>query len=131
MELMMNEQALQDRLNQINERLAELLVELANRPQDHSYERQELLTEKNELLTQRRLTERALRDLNTPTPQPDPRREKFIAAEVANRREHTLAFIEKLERSGDHRQARLWRGELIGLREQVEREFPHRGNRNG
>ena len=47
---MSEKQILLDRLSEINERLAELMVELANRPQDGSYERQELLTEKNELL---------------------------------------------------------------------------------
>ena len=47
----MNEQALQDRLSEINERLAEVMIELANRPQDGSYERQEKQTERNELLT--------------------------------------------------------------------------------
>ena len=121
----MNEQALQDRLNEINERLAELMVELANRPTDGSYQRQELLTELNELKTLRRVTERAVRDLvAAPPPKPDERRQKFIDSEVANRREDTLAWIAKLERAGDHRQARLWRGELIGLREQVEKEFP-------
>ena len=120
----MIEQALQDRLHDINARLAELTIELANRPTDGSYQRQELLSEQNELKTLRRVSERALGDLTAPPLQPNKAREKFIAAEVQTRRQDTLNFIEKLERAGDHRQARLWRGELLNLREQVEKEFP-------
>ena len=122
---------LTDRLRDIAERLVALEIALANCPRDGSYERQELESEKNSLLTSRRVSERALQDLLVPAPAPDqdPRRNQrsrkaFIDAEIATRKEGTLAFIEQLERSGDHRQARLWRGELIGLREQVEREFP-------
>jgi hypothetical protein len=57
-------------------------------------------------------------------PAPDDRRERFIAREVAVRREQHEAFIAKLEREGDYRQARIWRLEILNLREQVEREFP-------
>ena len=121
---MSEKQILQDRLRDIEARLAEVRIELANRPQDNSYEHQEKQTELNGLLTAKRITERVLRDLAAPPAKPNKAREKFIAAEVANRREDTLAWIEKLERAGDHRQARLWRGELLNLRQTVEREFP-------
>ena len=121
----MNEQALQDRLREINARLRiELAIELANRPKDFSYQRQELLTEQNELNTQRRVTERAISDLAAPPAKPNPARERFIAAEVATRREGLVAWIKSLERSGDWRNARLYRQSMLELREQVEREFP-------
>lgn len=100
---MSEKEILTDRLSDIAERLVALEIALANCPRDGSYERQELETEKNELLVQRRATERALTDLNAPAPPPneDQRRsqrsrKKFIANEVANRREDTLAWIEKL-----------------------------------
>ena len=120
----MSKQILRDRLANIQVRLSELECELASRPVDGSYQRQELLSEQNDLRTQRRVTERALRDLNAPPAKPNQAREKFIIAEVQTRREGLIAWIESLERSGDWRNARLYRGELIGLREQVEREFP-------
>ena len=121
---MSEKEILTDRIADIDARLAELTIELANRPQDHSYQRQELQSEKNSLTTARRVSERALGDLTAPPPKPNERREKFIAAEVQTRREQTLAFIQNLERAGDHRQARIWRQELLTLRQQVEREFP-------
>ena len=121
---MSEKEILTDSLRDIEARLAELEIALANCPRDGSYERQELESEKNDLVTQRRVSERALGDLTAPPPQPDPRRKKFIDAEVAVRREQTLAFIGNLERAGDHRQARIWRGELLNLRAQIEREFP-------
>ena len=124
---MSEKEILTDRLREINERLAKLMVELANQPTDGSYQRQELLTEKNELVAQRRVAQRKLGDLAAPPPAPDERRKKFIDAEVAVRREGTLAWIEKLERAGDFRNARLWRSELLNLREQVEREYPTGG----
>ena len=120
---MSEKKILLDRLHDIEARLSEVMIELANLPRDGSYEHQEKQTERNELLTSKRVTERALRDLAAPPAKPNKAREKFIANEVATRRQDTLAFIEKLERAGDHRQARLWRGELIGLREQIEKEF--------
>ena len=114
----------QDRLRDIATRLADLEIQLNNCPKDGSYERQELESEKNDLLTHRRVTERALTDLAAPPAKPNERREKFITAETATRRESTVAFVEKLERQGDFRQARLWRAELLNLREQVEKEYP-------
>jgi hypothetical protein len=121
---MSEKDVLNDRLRDIDARLAELEIALANNPKDGSYQRQELLTEKGELRIARRVTERRLDDLNAPPPPPDARRKRFIDGEVATRREGTLAFIEQLEQAGDHRQARIWRRELLNLRAQVEREFP-------
>ena len=104
---------------------------MANRPQDGSYQRQEALSEQRDLQVQRRVAQNQLRDLaatqRSPTPtdiRNERRRKKFVDGEVAVRREGHLKFIETLERSGDHRNARLWRGELLRLRETVEREFP-------
>ena len=128
---MSDKEIYQDRLRDIATRLADLEIQLNNCPKDGSYERQELESEKRDLLTHRRVAERALGDLLSTAPQPneDQRRNQrsrkaFIDAEIATRKEGTLAFIEQLERSGDHRQARLWRGELLNLRAQVEKEFP-------
>jgi hypothetical protein len=118
------QQILGDRLHQIDERLAQIKIELANRPVDGSYQRQELLSERSELTILGRVTERKLRDLTRPITAPDARRERFVAAEVAHRREHTIDFINKLEKAGEHRQARIWRRELLNIRAQVEREFP-------
>ena len=68
---MSEKEILTDRLSDIAERLVALEIALANCPRDGSYERQELETEKNELLVQRRATERALTDLNAPAPPPN------------------------------------------------------------
>jgi hypothetical protein len=114
---------LNERLREISERQAEIEVALANRPQDSTYVRQELLSERNTLRALRRVTERKLRDLVATPVKPDERRERFIQAEIANRREGHLRFIERLEHAGEHRQARIWRNELLNLRAQVEREF--------
>lgn len=121
---MSEKEILSDRVRDIDARLKEIAVALANRPQDGSYQSQELLTEQRELKTHRRVAERAFGELTAPPPKLDERRERFIDAEVATRREGHLHYIEQLERIGDHRQARIWRGELLNLRAQVEREFP-------
>jgi hypothetical protein len=120
---MSDQNLLNDRIRDIDARLAEIEIALAGRPEG-SYQRQELLTEQRELKTHRRMAERALGELAAPPPKPDARRQRFIDAEVATRREGHLHYIEQLERVGDHRQARIWRGELLNLRAQVEREFP-------
>ena len=129
---MSDKDILTDRLRDIEARLAELEIALANCPVDGSYERQELQSEKNDLVTQRRIAERALSALaatqRSPTPteiRKERRRNKFVDAEIATRREGLVAWIESLERSGDWRQARLWRAELLNLREQVVKEFPN------
>ena len=121
---MSEQEILTDRLRDIDKRLAQIEVELASRPRDGSYQRQELLTEQRELTTLRRVTDRALHVAVAPPPKPDEGRERLIEAEVATRREGHEHFIAQLERAGDHYQARLWRRELLGLRAQVEREFP-------
>src|SRR4051794_6913526 len=122
--LMSEKEILSDRIRDIDARLAEIDVALASRPKDGSYQRQELLTERHELRTHRRVAEGAFRELMAPVPPPDERRERFIDAEVAARREGHLHYIQQLERVGEHRQARIWRNELLNLRAQVEREFP-------
>jgi hypothetical protein len=125
MELTMSEkEILNGRIRDIDARLAEIDVALASRPKDGSYQRQELLTEQRELKTHRRVAERALSALSAPPPTPDARRQRFIDAEVATRRQGHVHYIQQLERVGDHRQARIWRNELLNLRAQVEREFP-------
>ena len=121
---MSEKQILLDRLQDIEARLAEVRIELANLPRDGSYEFQEKSSELNGLLTLKRVTERALNDLTAPPAKPNQAREKFIAAEVATRREGLVAWIESLERSGDWRNARLYRQSMLELREQVEKEFP-------
>lgn len=121
---MSEQDLLNDRIRDIDVRFREVRAALAKLPKNGSYQSQELLTEQNELRIARRVAEQRLNDLRAPPPKPDERRKRFIDAEVATRRQGHLAFIEQLERTGDHRQARIWRNELLDLRAQVEREFP-------
>src|ERR1041385_1530221 len=116
-------QILEARLREIDKRRAEIDAFLDHARGGESYRQQELETERRELMTLRCVTADKIKMLQAPVPAPDERREKFIEREVAARRQSTEAFIEQLEREGDHRQARLWRNEMFKIREQVEREF--------
>jgi hypothetical protein len=121
---------LQARIAEIDRRLSqietrELQMAAGRVASERSYEWSELTTERNTLRAHRRMAEMKLRDLKaTNAPHVDERREKFIEHEVAVRRQQTEEFIETLEAAGDYRQARIWRGELLNLRTQIEREFP-------
>jgi hypothetical protein len=116
-------QVLNDRLRDADKRLAKIEIALLNRPADGSYQRQELLSEQSELIALRRATALKLRDLSAPAPPPDERKQRFVEAETRARRQGLEQYIQQLEAAGDHREARLWRRELLNVREQVEREF--------
>jgi hypothetical protein len=115
-------EVLSARIKQIDARRAEIEATLAHQPPE-SYARQELETEYRELASHRRVADIRLSDLRAPSPAPDTRREQFIANEVKIRRRQPEAFIQKLENEGDHRNARLWRMELLDLKQQVEKEY--------
>lgn len=51
------------------------------------------------------------------------RRKNALALFVEERRETILYQVSIYEKSGDVRQARIWRDELIGVREQVAKEY--------
>lgn len=100
-----------------------------------SYRAQELRSELSDLRSRKISTEIALEKLTGGRNKlsPEERRKvqecaaahaRFLDAEEAQRRKQCLEFIGKLEREGDHRQARIWRDSLLDLREQIEREFP-------
>jgi len=52
------------------------------------------------------------------------RYERFIANEITERRKARMAFIDSLERQGDHRQAKIHRIALLDLESEVRRELP-------
>jgi hypothetical protein len=41
----------------------------------------------------------------------------------AERKENILNFVKRLEQAGDHRQARIWRSELLTARESLARQY--------
>ncbi len=117
---------LRERLTDIDKRLAELSAfkprERGNNPP--TFAEQEAVAERSELACLRVDTERRIYQLESTPTKPTPEREAFIAAEMENRRRLITANVERLEREGDYRQARVWRGELLKIREQIEVEFP-------
>lgn len=132
---------LKRRLAEIDNRLAE--IDEALRPRNQvklgpmvfrqgrpssltSYRDSEFRQERNDLLAWKRRIERELE----PTPAGDVAKAKrtterdarIIDAAEAAQRESIEQFVEQLEREGDHRQARIWRGELLTLRERLEKQ---------
>jgi hypothetical protein len=118
----METEILERKLREIDRRRAEIEIELP-RHNDGSYARQELVSEAKELAALRVVVDRRLRALSQPAPAPDPRRQAIVAQEIGARRESIEHFIKRLEAEGDHRQARLWRRQLLDLPEQVESEY--------
>jgi hypothetical protein len=113
---------LEHRLRDIDQRRAEIDVILEREPGD-TYKHQELATERNTLMSLRRVTDNKIRSVNALAPTPDRSRRIFIEQEIAIRQRRYQGDIAQCEAVGDHYQARLWRGELLKLREQVAREF--------
>lgn len=115
---------LASKLKAIDVRRAEL-EQLLQREKPGSYRHQELQSEAAELFALRRAITYKIAEADAPGPPRAERlaRERRIEAEVSQRRAGLLEWVEVLERQGDYRQARIWRREMLNLREQVEREF--------
>lgn len=110
---------LERRLRLIVTRLAEIAKLRPSLAAD-SYRRQEIGSEANALAAERAHAERQLQALSAqPNADSDQRREAYIDAVEREQRVTITRFIAKLESEGDHRNAKLWRLQLIGLREQI------------
>ena len=111
--------ALRDRASRARARIAEIA---ATTPRSE-YHESELRQELAEMRAHERAADRGLIELSAP-PRPGDvrRREAVIEQRMRERGEHISRFVEQLEAEGDHRQARIWRGQLVGLRETIERE---------
>lgn len=133
--------ALERRLAEIDKLRAENEARLAATPPHtatcRNYERQELESEASELLGERSRTARQIERAKTEhtkhfryalprkkTVDPELLRQKEVLDYSENeQRAVILREVNSLERQGDFRQARIWRAQLIGLRERIAREL--------
>ena len=114
---------LRDALSRIGQREKQIDAELRRLPQtsDAFTERR---VERAEILGLKRKAETRLNELLNPPP-PDPRQKASIDALVKEREEQFLHSIERFERQGEHRQARIWRMELLSVRRSIIAEYFH------
>ncbi|HJQ56364.1 MAG TPA: hypothetical protein VJ890_05635 [Vineibacter sp.] len=88
--------------------------------QEHDYEYTELTSEANELQRMKVVAERQLAMMTMP---PDPEREKrrtaIIERNFEEQRANIARAVDRFEKAGDHRNAKLWRLQLIGLRAKI------------
>ena len=108
------------KLKHIAKRVAAIDQRLADKP--GAYAQQELAGERGALLA-------ALLEIEVKPPvkirdaKATAERERLIQRRVDERLDDIERFAEKLESSGDYRQAKLWRMQALEAREQVQREF--------
>nr|WP_281720496.1 hypothetical protein [Nitrosomonas nitrosa] len=122
--------ALLDRLERIAQRLPEIDARLATLAGSDSGEARELESERAGLLGLRREAQAALAKFDgsiTPAEAASrserrARRERNVVARCRSEAESIAHQVGRFEVEGDHRQARLWRVEAIGLRQRIERE---------
>ncbi|HJQ59527.1 MAG TPA: hypothetical protein VJ890_21650 [Vineibacter sp.] len=116
---------LTDRIKAIDSRVAAIDAALVHLQRD-GYRFSELASERTELLSLKAVAANRLNSLTAP---PDPkaieisrRREAIIAAWYEEQADNIMRHVAKLEAEGDHRQARVWRAELLNLRERIAQQ---------
>jgi hypothetical protein len=132
---------LERRLVEIDRALEENSLRLAASPPHGAhypdYRRQEAESERRQLLADRLESERKIKQAKDALNksfrlfrrrrvEPDAehtRQASVLDIAEAEQRENIERFVRKLTTEGDHRQARVWRATLIGLRQRVAKEF--------
>jgi len=103
-------------LRAIDKRRAEIEQLIYALADDGSYRLQELRTEDNLLKQRRRVIENAIKDRSAPIDQSARERDRrFLEASIKERRANITRAIERAESTGDHREARIWREELLNV----------------
>jgi hypothetical protein len=121
MDTKIEKQILERRVFDADKRLAEIEA-LERVVAAGTYQAQELACERLELARIRNIAALKLRALATGRPEDDVRHRAMVERLIAERRAQTLAYVEKLTREGDHRQARIHRLSMLDIPRQVERE---------
>lgn len=119
---------LERRLLDVDERVAQLQVIIPAGPDgDH---KRELEQELREMLRMRLDLQQRLRPAPAPTAvererleNARKRRQQLVDQAVRERQQQLEWFIEKMMREGDYTAARLYRQQMLLVREQVEREY--------
>jgi predicted nucleic acid-binding Zn-ribbon protein len=115
-------------LTDIDRRQAQIADRIDHARSD--YEAQELISERGLLAQHRQRLQKQLdgladegREMSDRDVERREQYERRVAAEVANRRASLDDWVAKLEQSGDHRQAMIWRIEALNIERDVRREF--------